>query len=128
MSFREAFEQDAGQAILSFIQGLARINDEGGSAIKTLDDIGLSDIRMRDALLRASGASDVFAEALDIANTAWDENIALSKEAEQRYKTMESRLQLLKKQRVGPLALPSTRARTRGWAAPLTLPWAGWTS
>lgn len=94
--FREAFEQDAGQAILSFIQGLARINDEGGSAIKTLDDIGLSDIRMRDALLRASGASDVFAEALDIANTAWDENIALSKEAEQRYKTMESRLQLLK--------------------------------
>ena len=95
-AFREAFEQDAGQAILSFIQGLARINDEGGSAIKTLDDIGLSDIRMRDALLRASGASDVFAEALDIANTAWDENIALSKEAEQRYKTMESRLQLLK--------------------------------
>lgn len=94
--FREAFEQDAGQAILAFIQGLARINDEGGSAIKTLDDIGLSDIRMRDALLRASGASDVFAEALDIANTAWDENIALSKEAEQRYKTMESRLQLLK--------------------------------
>lgn len=94
--FREAFEQDAGQAILSFIQGLARINDEGGSAIKTLDDIGLSDIRMRDALLRASGASDVFAEALDIANTAWDENIALSKEAEQRYKTMESRLQMLK--------------------------------
>ena len=48
--FREAFEQDAGQAILSFIQGLARINDEGGSAIKTLDDIGLSDIRMRDAV------------------------------------------------------------------------------
>lgn len=94
--FREAFEQDAGQAVLAFIQGLARINDEGGSAIKTLDDIGLSDIRMRDALLRASGASDVFAEALDIANTAWDENIALSKEAEQRYKTMESRLQLLK--------------------------------
>lgn len=94
--FREAFEQDAGQAILAFIQGLARINDEGGSAIKTLDEIGLSDIRMRDALLRASGASDVFAEALDIANTAWDENIALSKEAEQRYKTMESRLQLLK--------------------------------
>lgn len=94
--FREAFEQDAGQAILAFIQGLARINDEGGSAIKTLDDIGLSDIRMRDALLRASGASDVFAEALDIANTAWDANIALSKEAEQRYKTMESRLQLLK--------------------------------
>lgn len=94
--FRKAFEQDAGQAILAFIQGLARINDEGGSAIKTLDEIGLSDIRMRDALLRASGASDVFTEALDIANTAWDENIALSKEAEQRYKTMESRLQLLK--------------------------------
>lgn len=94
--FKEIFEQDAAGAILAFIKGLARLNEEGGSAIRTLDDMGLSDIRVRDALLRASGASDVFAEALDIANTAWDENIALSKEAEQRYKTMESRLQLLK--------------------------------
>ena len=56
--FKKAFEEDAASAIISFIKGLDNINKNGGSAIKTLDEIGLSDIRMRDALLRASGASE----------------------------------------------------------------------
>lgn len=94
--FKQSFEQDASGAILSFVKGLANVNESGGSAIAVLDEIGLSDIRMRDAMLRAAGASDVFSEALNIGTQAWDENTALTKEAEQRYKTMESRIQLLK--------------------------------
>lgn len=94
--FKVAFEQDAAGAILSFIQGLGQINKEGGSAIATLDEMGLSDIRMRDALLRASGASDVFTNALKIGSDAWEENTALTKEAEQRYETMASKLAILK--------------------------------
>lgn len=94
--FKAAFEQDAAGAILAFIQGLDRINKEGGSAIATLDEMGLSDIRMRDALLRASGASDVFTNALKIGSDAWEENTALTKEAEQRYETMASKLAILK--------------------------------
>lgn len=94
--FKAAFEQDAAAAISTFIQGLSNISENGGSAIATLDEIGLSDIRMRDALLRAAGASDVFTEALQIGSDAWAENTALTNEAEQRYATMESRIQLLK--------------------------------
>lgn len=94
--FKATFEKDAAGAIIAFIKGLDKINKNGGSAIKTLDEMGLSDIRMRDALLRASGASDVFTKALSIGNTAWDENTALTKEAKQRYETLESRIQIFK--------------------------------
>ncbi|MCO7121911.1 phage tail tape measure protein [Ihubacter massiliensis] len=94
--FKKAFQEDASGAVLSFIQGLGQINENGGSAIQTLDEMGLSDIRMRDALLRASGASDVFAEALRTGNSAWEKNTALTNEAKQRYETLESKLGILK--------------------------------
>ena len=93
--FKKSFEDDAAGAIISFIQGLDNINKNGGSAIKTLDDMGLSDIRMRDALLRAAGASGTFTEALEIGNNAWKENTALQNEANQRYETTESKISML---------------------------------
>ena len=93
--FKKAFKEDAAGAIISFIQGLDKVNKSGGSAIKVLDDMGLSDIRMRDALLRAAGASGTFTEALKIGNNAWNENKALTNEAGQRYKTLESRIKIL---------------------------------
>lgn len=94
--FKTAFEQDASGAILSFIQGLGQLDANGGSAIATLDEMGLSDIRMRDALLRAAGASDTFTEALQLGSDAWEENTALANEAEQRYATAESKIEILK--------------------------------
>ena len=94
--FKTAFEKDAAGAISAFITGLGKINEEGGSAIGVLDNMGLSDIRMRDALLRAAGASGVFTKALELGTDAWEENTALAKEASQRYETVESRIQLLK--------------------------------
>lgn len=93
--FKKAFKEDAAGALISFIQGLDKVNKSGGSAIKVLDDMGLSDIRMRDALLRAAGASGTFTEALKIGNNAWNENKALTNEAGQRYKTLESRIKIL---------------------------------
>lgn len=94
--FKKAFEQDAAGAIISFVSGLGRINNTGGSAIKTLNEMGIVEIRMRDALLRAAGASDIFEESLKIGNEAWKDNSALTKEAERRYETLESKTQLLK--------------------------------
>lgn len=94
--FKTAFETNAAGAIISFIKGLDNINKSGGSAIGTLEEMELSDIRMRDALLRAANASDIFSDAIDLGAEAWQENNALTKEAEQRYETLESKLQLLK--------------------------------
>lgn len=93
--FKKAFEQDASKAILSFIEGLGKAEEQGTSAITILDEMGITEVRMRDALLRAAGASDVFSESLEIGTKAWDENIALTEEAEQRYGTTESQLKTL---------------------------------
>ncbi|MGH3097346.1 MAG: phage tail tape measure protein, partial [Streptosporangiales bacterium] len=49
---------------------------------------------MRDTLLRASNASDVFAKSIHDGNTAWRDGSALIKEANKRYATTESRLRI----------------------------------
>lgn len=94
--FRKAFQEDAAGAIIAFIQGLGTAEERGLSAIKVLDDMGISEVRLRDALLRASGASDVFTTSLEIGTNAWEENTALTKEAEQRYKTTASQIEIAK--------------------------------
>lgn len=94
--FKQAFKEDASAAMIAFIQGLGTAEQKGMSAIKVLDDMGITEIRMRDALLRAAGASGVFTEAIELGSQAWEENTALTKEAEQRYQTAESKLKMLK--------------------------------
>lgn len=94
--FSKAFRDDAGSAIISFIEGLGNAEEQGLSTIKILDDMGITEVRLRDALLRASGASDVFKESIEMGTQAWEENIALTNEAEQRYKTSESQMVVLK--------------------------------
>lgn len=94
--FKQAFEQDAVGAIGAFINGLGTAEEKGTSAIELLDEMGISEVRLRDALLRAGGATELFSNAVELSNTAWDENTALTNEASQRYETMESKIQLLK--------------------------------
>lgn len=94
--FQQAFREDAAQALVSFVEGLGNMESRGQSAIATLADMEITEIRQRDALLRLAGAGNVLSESLGIATQAWDENNALTNEAEQRYQTLESRLQILK--------------------------------
>lgn len=94
--FKKAFQEDAAGAMIAFIQGLGDAEKQGKSAIKILDDMGIKEVRLRDALLRASGASDVFTDSIELGSKAWEENTALAKEAEQRYETTESKLQVMK--------------------------------
>src|SRR5690606_24732467 len=75
--FKELFERDASLALLAFIEGLSRLSDEGANTAKVLADLGLGEIRVRDALMRAAGASNVFQDSLEIGNRAWEENVAL---------------------------------------------------
>ena len=93
--FKQAYEQDAAGAIITFINGLSKAEESGKSAIGILDEMGITEVRMRDALLRAAGASDVFTDSLKIGTNAWKENTALTEEAEERYKTTESQLKIL---------------------------------
>jgi TP901 family phage tail tape measure protein len=111
--FQKAFKDDATTAIIAFIQGLSTAEERGMSAIKVLDDMGITEVRLRDALLRAAGASDIFTSAVATGNEAWAKNEALSKEASQRYETTASKLAILKNKVVdlgisfGELILPN---------------------
>lgn len=94
--FSQAFTEDPSQAIIKFVEGLKDAENQGTSAIKVLDDMGITEVRLRDSLLRASNASNVFSGAVKMGNDAWGENIALTEEANKRYETTESKLKMLK--------------------------------
>ena len=94
--FKDLWERDAASAFQAFIVGLSKMDEEGVSAIKTLDDIGIAEIRLRDTLLRATNASELFNKTQATANKAWSENAALTNEANKRYATTKSRLINLK--------------------------------
>lgn len=93
--FKQAFENDAVGALGAFINGLGGAEAAGESAINMLQEMGISEVRLRDSLLRAGNASELFAGAVDLSNKSWDENIALTNEAEERYKTTASQLQIM---------------------------------
>ena len=94
--FAKAFKEDAVGALGAFIEGLGNASDKGTTAIEMLDNMGISEVRLRDAMLRAGGASELFAGAIETSNKAWGENTALTDEAETRYETMASKIQLAK--------------------------------
>lgn len=93
--FGEVWKEDASQGLLMFIEGLGKLSDEGKNTAGILDDLGLSEIRTRDALLRASGAGDLFRRSLELGNIAWRENNALNNEAAKRFETTASQLKLM---------------------------------
>src|SRR5690606_38219940 len=72
--FRTAFETDAAGAVIAFIEGLDRISASGENVFQVLNDLGLKEIRVRDALLRMAGAGDLVRESVDLGTKAWEEN------------------------------------------------------
>lgn len=110
--FAKAFKEDAAGAIVAFISGLNDTERLGKSTLGVIESLGMTEIRLRDTLLRAAGAGDLLSQSLEIGTTAWEENNALANEAEQRYATMASRLAMLKNRlndvamQVGDILMP----------------------
>ncbi len=90
--FKKAFKEDATSAIMKFVEGLSKSDERGKSAIKVLDDMEIKETRLRDALLRSANASDIFSKAIDLGNEAWEDNTALTNEANKRYDTLKSKI------------------------------------
>lgn len=93
--FAKAWRDDPGKALTAFITGLSNAESAGKSTITVLQDLGITEQRMRDALLLSSAAADQFADAMETGNRAFAENTALLTEAEKRYATTESQLRIL---------------------------------
>lgn len=94
--FANAFRTDAATALTAFISGLNDTERNGKTAVALLDEMGLKEIRLSNMLLALANSSDIMTAAIDTANEAWNENIALAEEARKRYETVESQTQILK--------------------------------
>ena len=92
--FATAYKNDAAGAVISFTEGLGDMERHGASAVVLLQELGLTELRLRDSLTRAAGAGDLFRDSVELSNQAWAENIALTREAELRYGTTESKIQM----------------------------------
>jgi phage tail tape measure protein, TP901 family, core region len=93
--FADTFRRDPVRALQAFIEGLRRLDSEGKNVFVTLENVGASEIRVRDTLLRLFQASDLLADAVERSNRAWEENIALTEEFERFMGTGVARLRMM---------------------------------
>ena len=94
--FAQMWENNPAEAFQAFIVGLGGMNDEGMGAIATLNEIGITELRLSDTLLRSANATDLISDALTRANGAWEENAALMTESDMRLQTTASKLTNIK--------------------------------
>lgn len=92
--FAKAFKENAVGALSAFLGGLNDTERNGRSAIAILDDMGLTEVRLSNTILSLANASGVMNDAVDLANKSWNENNALTNEANKRYETLKSKLQI----------------------------------
>lgn len=93
--FATSWEEDPITALQSFLLGLGDLEEEGGSAVVILDELGMSGVRQTNMLKALALSGENLTSAIDMSNKAWDENVALSNEAELRYGTLDSKISQL---------------------------------
>lgn len=92
--FKKAFEKDAVGALTAFISGLNDTERNGKSAITILEDMGLKETRLSNTILSLANASGVMTDAVRLGSNAWEDNDALTNEANKRYGTLKSQIQI----------------------------------
>jgi len=89
--FVTLYRSDAPAALQAFIQGLGDVEGHGESTIAMLQEMGFTEVRLRDTLTRLAQSGDLVTEAVNKGNEAWNENTAMTEEANKRYETMAAK-------------------------------------
>ena len=92
--FQKSFQEDAGGALEEFLVGLGKLDQ--AAQLNVLEELGFGDQRITRTLLGLANNTTLLASQLDVANEAFGENTALTKEAAERFKTFDSQLQITK--------------------------------
>ena len=77
VDFKKAFEQDAAGATTAFIEGLGKLQKQGGDVDAVLSAIGIDGIRGADTFKRLALSGGLLAEQLQVANTGMRDGTAL---------------------------------------------------
>ena len=94
--FSDVFENRAVDALNAFITGLNDVERNGQTATVILENMGITEVRLSNAVKSLASNSDGLSGAVRLASDAWTENTALADEAGKRYGTLESRLTITK--------------------------------
>lgn len=94
--FKQLWEADPTAAFIRFTKGIAQMDDAGISSISTLQELGFTEIRLRDTMLRTVSNTQLMENAVADATRGWQENTALTKLAGEIYGTTAAKLTNLK--------------------------------
>ena len=93
--FKQAWGEDAVGTMNAFIQGLNDVDRNGKSAIVTLSDLGITNVRQQKAILGLASSGDLLSNTITQANEAWTSNTALAEKAGVMYGTTEARMTMM---------------------------------
>lgn len=100
--FASLWESDATSAFQKFVEGLKRIDDNGGSVDKTLQDLGITAVRDRQLLEGLTNTTDILNDSLIMSKNAfegkgdqWGDAGDAAREADNKSKGFSGTLQIL---------------------------------
>ena len=93
--FIEMWGENPAEAFSMFVDGLAASGDD---ATAILDELGLGSSRSLNTFLGLANNSELLTQAITDSNRAFEQNIALTREAGIRFGTLESQIQIAKNQ------------------------------
>jgi hypothetical protein len=91
--FANAWKQDAVGGFVEFVESIGSAGDEATTLLQSF--MG-ENVRATRAFLSVANAGDLLRKSIDKSNIAWEENIALTVEANKRFQTTESQLEMAK--------------------------------
>lgn len=94
--FTQLYGTNAVAALSAFIGGLRTMDGDGQSAVTTLNEMGLTEVRLSNAILALANSDDVLTKATELSSQAWQDNIALSNEADEKYSNTKSQVHQMK--------------------------------
>ena len=92
--FANIWKKDPYEALQLFENGLNDQTKAGKNTKAMLKDLGITEIRETDTVLRLANGHDQLDKARDNANKGYKEGNALSKEAETKYKTLGNQMKI----------------------------------
>ncbi len=96
--FVDLVETDMARAFELFVNGLGEVDAAGGNVFQILRDLDLGNNRTVQSILAVANAQGVLNDALATSEREFEANLALTEEAEKRFETTASKIELAKNQ------------------------------
>lgn len=91
-AFAQMWEENPAGAINEFVIGLGKINENGGSAISVLNNLGITEVRTQKTIAGLAAAGDLLTRTLENGQKAWAENSTLAEASGIVYSTTASQM------------------------------------